>query len=143
MKSLDIARLSEISKELKILYVEDDNFIMESMKTLLGDIFQNVTTASDGVEALQKLQTESFDILLTDALMPKMGGLELITNLQKDAIFVHIGIISAMDEEMVEKFKKLGVKELIEKPIDPPTLFASLFRLCESALQKKLTAFAL
>ena len=38
MKNLDIVRLSKISKELKILYVEDDDFIMESMKILLGDI---------------------------------------------------------------------------------------------------------
>ncbi len=136
MKSLDIARLSEISKELKILYVEDDDFIMESMKTLLGDIFHNVTTATDGTEALQKLENESFDILLTDALMPKMGGFELIANIQERSIPIHIGIISAADADMIEKFKQMGVKELIEKPIDPPALFASLFRLCESALQK-------
>ncbi len=136
MKSLDIVKLSEISRELKILYVEDDNFIMESMKTLLGDIFSHVQTASDGAEALKKLENENFDILLTDALMPKMGGLELVAQIQKKAITVQIGVISAMDDEMVEKFKKMGVKELIAKPISPPALFESLFRLCKAALQK-------
>lgn len=136
MKSLDVVRLSEISKGLKILYVEDDNFIMESMKALLKDIFHNVTTATDGTEALQKLENESFDILLTDALMPKMDGLELITNIQEKAIPIQIGIISAADGDLIEKFKQLGVKEIIEKPINPSALFDSLFRLCESALQK-------
>lgn len=136
MKNIDLAKLSSMSKELKILYVEDDDFIMESMKTLLGDIFSNVWTAPNGFEALKKLQNESFDILLTDALMPKMDGLELIANIQKENIHIHIGVISAMDDELIEKFKELGITELIAKPIDPPTLFNSLLRLCEQALQK-------
>ncbi len=136
MKNLDIAKLSEFAKELRVLYVEDDDFIMESMKTLLGDIFQNVTTASNGIEALDRLENEVFDILLTDALMPKMDGLELIKQIQEKALDIRIGIISAMDDELIEKFKKLGIKELIAKPISPPELFNSLFRLCETALQK-------
>lgn len=136
MKNIDLAKLSNMSKELKILYVEDDDFIMESMKTLLGDIFSNVWTAPNGLEALKKLQNESFDILLTDALMPKMDGLELIEKIQKESIEIHIGVISAMDDELIEKFKKLGITELIAKPIDPPTLFNSLLRLCNQALQK-------
>jgi len=136
MKNIDLAKLSNISKELKILYVEDDSFIMESMKILLCDLFPNVVTAVNGFDALEKLHNENFDILLTDALMPKMDGLELIEIIQKEQIKIHIGIISAMDDELLEKFKKLGVSELVAKPIDPPMLFSSLLRLCNQALQK-------
>ncbi|MGE4399723.1 MAG: response regulator [Campylobacterales bacterium] len=136
MKKVDLARLSSISKELKILYVEDDNFIMESMKTLLRDIFSSVETASNGVEALEAIEKSKFDILLTDAIMPKMDGMELIGELQSQGYEIKIGVISAMDEEMVEKLKKMGITELIPKPIDPPMLFDSLFRLCEAASQK-------
>jgi CheY-like chemotaxis protein len=136
MKNLDIVRLSKISKELKILYVEDDDFIMEGMKILLGDIFCDVKTATNGEEALAMLQGEKFDILLTDALMPQMDGLELTKEIRKNTIEIQIGIISAIDDDMLNEFKKLGVEELIPKPIDPPKLFGSLFRLCEAASQK-------
>jgi CheY-like chemotaxis protein len=136
MKKLNIEQLCEISKDLKILYVEDDDFIMESMKTLLMDIFANVETASNGLEALQKMRNKKFDILLTDALMPQMDGIGLLIELRKENIDVRIGVISAMDDELTDEFRKLGIEELIAKPIDPPTLFCSLFRLCNQALQQ-------
>jgi len=136
MKNLNIGQLREISKELEILYVEDDDFIMESMKTLLMDIFVNVETASNGLEALQKMHDKKFDVLLTDALMPQMDGISLLRELQKENTIISIGVISAMDDELTAEFKKMGVEELIAKPIDPPTLFKSLFRLCNQALQQ-------
>lgn len=136
MKKLDIAKLSAISKNLKILYVEDDDFIMESMKTLLKDIFNNVQTAPNGLEALEAIASSKYDVLLTDAIMPKMDGPTLIGELKKMGADMQIGVISAMDEDMIKKLQNLGVKELIPKPIDPPTLFDALFRLCEAASQK-------
>ncbi len=136
MQKLDVARLSEISKGLKLLYVEDDDFIMQSMKIILGDIFGEISTASNGIEALLLMEKTNFDILLTDAMMPRMDGLELIRELRNRGCDIEIGVVSGLDEEALDKLKKLGVQESIPKPIHPSTLFGALFRLCEAASQK-------
>jgi CheY-like chemotaxis protein len=136
MKNLDLKKLSDISKELRVLYVEDDNFILESMRSLLTDIFSEVRTASNGIEALEILAKESFDIILTDAIMPHMDGIDLIKRVKKEFPKITIGLISAVDDESIEEFKKLGVEQFIPKPVSPPELFGALFNLCELAKQK-------
>lgn len=136
MKNLDIVKLSKISKELRVLYVEDDDFILESMRSLLNDIFSEVKTASNGIEALEILSREGFDIILTDAIMPHMDGIDLIKRVKEEFPKIKIGLISAIDNELIEEFKRLGIEQFIAKPVNPPELFNALFNLCELAKQK-------
>jgi two-component system response regulator YesN len=106
------------------------------MRSLLTDIFSEVRTASNGIEALEILAKESFDIILTDAIMPHMDGIDLIKRVKKEFPKITIGLISAVDDESIEEFKKLGVEQFIPKPVSPPELFGALFNLCELAKQK-------
>ena len=103
MQKLDVARLSEISKGLKLLYVEDDDFIMQSMKIILGDIFGEISTASNGIEALLLMEKTNFDILLTDAMMPRMDGLELIRELRNRGCDIEISVINQLSHVAEEK----------------------------------------
>jgi two-component system response regulator YesN len=65
-------------KAKKILLVDDDVFVTGSMQKILQSYHYEVSSCDRGEKALDKLQQEFFDILITDLHMPEMDGLELI-----------------------------------------------------------------
>lgn len=71
-------------KNKVILYVEDDDSIRESLASLFRKVFKEVHTASDGIEALDLLETISVDALITDLNMPNLNGVELIKTIRTD-----------------------------------------------------------
>lgn len=77
----------------KILIVEDDFFIRD-LYTLQADKegFQTVT-AGDGQEGLQKAQTDNFDAILIDLMIPKLDGISLIKALKADPKFAKVPCI--------------------------------------------------
>jgi DNA-binding response OmpR family regulator len=62
----------------KILLVEDETFIADLYKHQLEKSGFGVTVANDGLQGLQTLQTQTFDLLLLDIMLPGMNGLELL-----------------------------------------------------------------
>jgi CheY-like chemotaxis protein len=106
----------------KNLLVVDDSATTRMLITLTlkkSDAFR-IIEASDGTEAVKKLDTESIDIVLTDIHMPKMDGLELITHIRskqaKQAL--PIIVITTMGEETDrDKGLELGANAYILKPI--------------------------
>ena len=66
----------------RILVVDDE----KTIRHLLGDLLSNdyqVTLAATGMEARQYLDTDSFDLLITDLVMPELNGVDLVMGLQK------------------------------------------------------------
>jgi CheY-like chemotaxis protein len=61
----------------RILVVEDDSEVRTILEHVLASFGYLVETAGDGIEALEKLRSASFDLVLTDVVMPRMGGPEL------------------------------------------------------------------
>jgi CheY-like chemotaxis protein len=106
----------------KNLLVVDDSATTRMLITLTlkkSDAFR-IIEASDGTEAVKKLDTESIDIVLTDINMPKMDGLELITHIRskqaKQAL--PIIVITTMGEETDrDRGLELGANAYILKPI--------------------------
>lgn len=79
---------------MKILLVEDDEINRFILKKLLEKNHFQVITAINGREALEILQSDiSFDIILTDILMPEMSGIELLEAVKAHAIFRSMPII--------------------------------------------------
>lgn len=67
------------TRELRILFVDDDPFMAQLFERLLADFdLGAISTAADGAEALDLLRGNSIDLLVTDIQMPVMGGLELL-----------------------------------------------------------------
>ena len=60
----------------KILIVDDEKAIRESLEIVLKDEGYKAETAADGEEALEKLRTENYDVVITDIKMPKLDGME-------------------------------------------------------------------
>src|SRR4051812_45321297 len=66
----------------KVLLVEDNQAAREGLSQLLRLSGFFVTTASDGVEALDKLKQDSFDVMLLDIWLPRMNGLQLLKEIR-------------------------------------------------------------
>lgn len=103
----------------RILIVDDERSIRRSLKEILE--FENfeVEEAEDGKEGLQKATSSHFDIIFSDIKMPKMDGMELLEQLQKEKVESPIIMISGHGtiETAVEAIKK-GAFDFIEKPLD-------------------------
>src|ERR1039458_9023611 len=66
-----------------ILVVEDDELMLAALEILLQDEGYEVTTASNGIEALLFASSQSFDLVISDVQMAEMDGIETISNLKK------------------------------------------------------------
>ena len=112
-----------------ILVVDDESVTTRLMKRRLEAAGHRVETASDGNEALQKLDSQKFDGLITDVCMPGMGGKELCEEVQKNGsgnaplIFV---ISSRPEVEFRSWTREFSEVEFIEKPVSPNRLIKRL-----------------
>lgn len=111
----------------KILVVEDDQNIKYLVTFKLKNAGYEVFSASNGVEALQFLEKNSVDLIITDVMMPLMTGKELIIKLKQNPATQHIPTIMltsrTLEKEVVEGLS-LGADDYIKKPFSPQELLA-------------------
>lgn len=105
-----------------ILVVEDLEQIRELLKVTLEFHGYAVTTAKNGLEALELIEKQPSDLIITDLLMPKMDGYAMIYQLRrnKDTRDIPIIVLSAtyVSSEDKEFALSLGAVSFLEKPID-------------------------
>ena len=120
--------VSEKSTKQKILVVDDDPHIVELIKlTLLQKDYQ-VVDASSGFDALEKVKSETPDLILLDCLMPGINGYEVCRKLKESALTQHIPVIMLFDKGEKEKLKDkvVGADYFMQKPFDPTELEAKI-----------------
>ncbi len=101
-----------------ILIVDDEPSILKSLSGILTDEGFEITTASNGYEALKIINTESPDLVLLDIWMPGIDGIETLKEIKKNYPFVQVVIITGHGTiETAIKSTKLGAFDLIEKPL--------------------------
>jgi len=120
----------EMINGLKILLVEDNKVGREIARKILEKKGSYVVVAKNGIEAVEKFESGSFDVILMDIQMPEMDGItatKIIKNKCKEkGIFIPIIAITAYAIEGDEKrFIYEGMDDYISKPID----FSNLFRI--------------
>jgi DNA-binding NtrC family response regulator len=118
---------------LPILVVEDDAAQRVGLQQLLKSWGFAVETANDGTEALEKIAASRPAIVLTDMVMPRMGGLDLLKALRQqseDEITVVILTAQGTVETAVEAIKQ-GAYDYISKPVDPQRLKILLDQVVE------------
>ncbi|MCG8569157.1 MAG: hybrid sensor histidine kinase/response regulator [Spirochaetes bacterium] len=101
-----------------ILVVDDSLHTREIEKSILELENYKVITASDGIDAIQKLKTSQCDLIITDINMPRMNGLEMIKKVKSAKQFTHtpIIIVSTQEDEKTKKAgKNLGADAFIVK----------------------------
>ena len=105
--------------------IEDNRFALSRRLARQG--YLNVTTAVDGRQALELLQSKPFDLVLLDIMMPQINGYEVLAQMKADESLRHIPVImiSAVDEiESVVRCVELGADDYLAKPFNPTLLRA-------------------
>jgi two-component system alkaline phosphatase synthesis response regulator PhoP len=109
---------------MKILVCEDEEILLTSLEFRLKKQGFEIVLAKDGKEAIEKIKTESPDLIVADIMMPNVTGLELISYVRKKLKSdMPIIMISAMgNDETVLKAFRLGATDFISKPFKPSEL---------------------
>ncbi|MBN1300216.1 MAG: sigma-54-dependent Fis family transcriptional regulator [Melioribacteraceae bacterium] len=111
----------------KILIIDDEREICESIKMILEYENYEVEYSTDSSAALKILEENSFDTLLLDIQMPGMNGFELLNKLKGKNMTINVIMISAFSSlENAVKATKMGAFDFIEKPIDREKLVISV-----------------
>jgi DNA-binding NtrC family response regulator len=111
---------------LRILVVDDDLGVCQSLRDLLTQEGLDVVVATGGREALEKLRTERVDLVISDVVMPDLDGHELFNRVHEEHPGLPVVLMTAFhfDKDHIIKRSRLGGLEdvLYKKPIDPPRL---------------------
>ena len=104
---------------MKILVIDDERAIRNSLKEILGDEGYQVDVAEDGAMGLEKAMKEKFDVIFCDIKMPGMDGIEVLGKLTEEGVDSSVIMISGHGDidTAVECIKK-GAFDFIQKPLD-------------------------
>ncbi|MFO8050359.1 MAG: response regulator [Thermoplasmatota archaeon] len=129
-------------KDFRILIAEDEKSVRKSLRMTLErakEFSAKIETASDGDKALEKVEEEEYDLVLSDYKMPGMTGVELlkkVMKIQPDAI--RILITGYRDLDIVkEAINEASVHEYIEKPWDNDELRFTIYQNLRRKEQRK------
>jgi len=102
----------------KVLIADDETSITSGLSAILADEGYNVEVANDGQKALERLREERFGVILADLKMPKLDGLSLLKEMQKEAVSTECIIITGAGtvETAVDAMRQ-GAYDYIEKPL--------------------------
>jgi DNA-binding NtrC family response regulator len=123
----------------KILIIDDEQSIRNTLREILEYEKYEVKEAKNGEEGLQMLKKEKFDVALCDIKMPKMDGIEVLEKIQEDGVETPLIMISAHGtiDTAVDATKK-GAFDFIQKPPDLNRLLISVRNaLDKSSLEKE------
>ena len=114
----------------RILLVDDDPGIMVAVKQSLMIHGYEMTTASDGLEALAAFDRELPELVLLDLVMPIMTGMEFLAERQQDPSLAAIPVVVLSGVSDFEReAAKFGVAAYLEKPLDPDDLVEKVLEM--------------
>ncbi len=120
----------------RILVVDDDPGVRESVAEILRADGSLVVTSENGEDAVRRLEATPFDLVLSDVVMPGMDGYDLFMKVRERWPEIHVVLMTAFyyDQDHIIKRSRLGGLEgvLFKKPIDPTRLRETLARLLEA-----------
>lgn len=113
----------------KILIVEDDDLSGRLLQSILVKGGYKVEVCIQGSDAIQRLEgnASAFDLILTDIMMPLMGGFDFISHLKKMGQGENFMVITSLkDKATMEKAKSLGASDYITKPYKSSDVIARI-----------------
>ncbi|MDH5457831.1 MAG: response regulator transcription factor [Nitrospinota bacterium] len=112
-----------MNKETKILLVEDEKHLAKGLSFNLKKQGYQVTVAEDGLAALDCLREDSFDMMILDLMLPKMGGMEVVKKVRETNIRFPVLMLTAKttDEDRTLGLEA-GADDYITKPFHLPEL---------------------
>jgi len=134
----DSMELDDLEVESLHLLIVDDSALMRKhirrMFSAMG--LQHFTEACDGVEAIELIQDNFYDLVVTDYNMPRMDGQELVDRIRSHSGQPSVPILmvtSEADRNRLAAVQKAGVSAICDKPFEPATIRNLLRSLLENA----------
>ncbi len=143
---MDVMELLKYTKDIRLLYVEDDENLRNSTASLFENFFKSVDVAVDGIEGLNKYNesinnNEPYHLIISDIDMPKLNGIEMSKKILEDDGSMSIVFITAHDEQYYLKDSQaIGVKGFMSKPISLEKLCDSISDVCITVYKEKIKA---
>ncbi|MCD6191237.1 MAG: response regulator [Sulfurimonas sp.] len=140
---MDYQKVSEYTKKLSVLYVEDDVDLLEETTGFLEDLFYRVDTAKNGLIAFNKYneykdrESKFYDIIITDINMPVMDGMDLIRDIHSINKIQPVIVVSAYSEatKLIQMIQS-GVSNFLLKPINPEELMTMLYKMSKDIINE-------
>ncbi len=122
-------KMKETKNSVVILIVDDDELVRMTLSVLISSLGYHCLVAGDGVEAIAVLLSTPVDLVLTDIVMPGMGGLELLAHIHEHHKDTDVIVATGFHEKAsYAEVIKAGAIDFIKKPIDQAELDAKLAR---------------
>jgi len=123
---------------MKILVVDDDAIVIKSCRRILEAEGFEVTSVPGADEALEKIKSSEFDLLLMDVKMPKHDGIFLMREIKKNWPDIPIIVMSGSPTpETIADVLKLGATQFIPKPFRPDELVKTVRQVIQKMPRKK------
>ncbi len=122
----------------RVLVVDDEKAMLLALKGLLSKEGYQVETAGSGEEALRRLETGNFHLVITDLSMDGVGGMQVLERGRAiDADLAVIMITAYGSEKIAVQAMKLGASDYLPKPFDNDELRVVVQRVMETALLRR------
>lgn len=129
-------RIADAMKK-RVLVVDDDSSVRNSLAEVLRNEDYDVATACDGHEAVRKFHEGGIDLVLLDLNLPVKSGWDCFERLSGINPLIPVVVITARPHQY-EMARNAGVGALMEKPLDFPLLLALISELLEEPVEKRL-----
>jgi CheY-like chemotaxis protein len=117
---------------ISILVVEDNPFNIMVAQSLLERGGATVDVATNGEEALNKIQPEKYDVVLMDLNMPVMDGFEATRRLRARGVTLPvIALTASLPAEVEKDVQSAGLTDIVVKPFNPDELFRVILKYVE------------
>jgi len=144
---VDVKATYEYTKDLSVLYVEDNESVRDASVSIFGEFFALVDSAIDGEDGInkykEKLEAEgkSYDLVITDLNMPKVSGAELIELIHEINFEQSIVVVSAYNEShrLIELIDA-GISHFIQKPIKPNQFINVAYKVAKNIVARSMLA---
>jgi two-component system, chemotaxis family, chemotaxis protein CheY len=132
----------KMSKEMKILVVDDFSTMRRIIRNLLKEVgYNNVDEAEDGLDGLARLRNGSFDFVISDWNMPKLDGLAMLKVIRADSMLSHLPVLMITAESRKENIvaaAQAGANGYVVKPFNAATLDDKLSRIIEKSAKLRM-----
>jgi len=138
MGNIDLIQLTEQTKKLTALVVEDEKVTNELLSSTFKNFFSSVDSCFDGESALKVYKNNKPDVVFVDIVMSGMDGIELSRQIRALNPSQIIIVISASnDMEKISASIEVGVNSFIQKPIDTKKIIELLSNVVSMVTKKK------
>lgn len=112
------------TKTHTILHADDEADTLEVVQTILEIEGFEVVSVKDGLQALEQIKIQDFDLMLLDVMMPDMSGLELLSRISEEDGKHKVIFLTVLEatQDQAEQLSEYGIKDYITKPFDRDNL---------------------